>query len=183
MFSSSCRLFFNRVVSSTTSTSTNTFVKTSNSTKYALTNTNTYKLSLDVEPRVFNFNIKDQSVVIDDASPFFIVDLFQKDNNSTVNSFINNQDEITVGRSVLDIDPLVSSLSPLNTTIFNQDSIELDEECEQQEEEGFQCLKRTYQPSVLIRKRRHGFMSRLATKGGRRVLKNRISKGRDILSA
>jgi len=182
MFSSSCRLFFNRVVSSTSSTSTNTFVNST--TKYISNNTitsNNIKYTLESGPRVFNFNIKDQSVIIDDSTPFFIIDNFQQPKST--NAFINDQDEITVGRSILDIDPLVSSLSPLNTTIFNQET-ELDqEESEEQQEEGLQCLKRTYQPSVLIRKRRHGFMSRLATRGGRRVLKSRISKGRDILSA
>ncbi|KAK9766030.1 hypothetical protein K7432_005175 [Basidiobolus ranarum] len=39
-----------------------------------------------------------------------------------------------------------------------------------------------YQPSNLVRKRRHGFLARIRTKSGRRILNRRKLKGRKYLS-
>jgi len=44
------------------------------------------------------------------------------------------------------------------------------------------AIKRTYQPKKRYRRRVHGFLRRMSTRGGARVLRNRRRKGRERLA-
>jgi large subunit ribosomal protein L34 len=43
-------------------------------------------------------------------------------------------------------------------------------------------MKRTYQPNKRKRRKTHGFLVRMRTKGGQQIIKNRRQKGRKRLA-
>lgn len=47
---------------------------------------------------------------------------------------------------------------------------------------ALQAVKQTFQPSKLKRKRKHGYLKRLRSKGGRNIIKRRMMKGRHRLA-
>jgi large subunit ribosomal protein L34 len=50
-------------------------------------------------------------------------------------------------------------------------------------QEAISFIKRTFQPSLIRRKRKHGFLHRMRTKDGRTIMNNRRRKGRRKLCA
>ncbi|KAJ1928583.1 hypothetical protein IWQ60_001916 [Tieghemiomyces parasiticus] len=81
-----------------------------------------------------------------------------------------------VNRSVLSatssVTTLSATLTPHQPTLLGLGGMQM----------RFRCFGNEYQPSNLVRKRRHGFLKRKRTKSGRKILARRLLKGRRNMS-
>jgi|GEM_PF-122329 len=87
---------------------------------------------------------------------------------------------LTHGWSLRIRQPLIPVCGPVVLWISSQQTTGLRRPFEHKKSTA---MKRTFQPSRLVRARRHGFRARTATVGGRNILRARRARGRKKLSA
>lgn len=75
------------------------------------------------------------------------------------------------------------TIDSLNQQIGQRSVRVIFEELSELVSSGILFIKRTFQPSILRRKRKHGFLARAATRHGRDILNRRRAKGRTALCA
>ncbi|KAL3673103.1 hypothetical protein V7S43_002398 [Phytophthora oleae] len=85
-----------------------------------------------------------------------------------MNALVQNPLVFETGVNRVQIDDFLPQLDQIGELECPTDSLN----------EPLQAIKRTYQPSVLRRKRKHGFRTRRVSISGRKVLKRRFNKGR-----
>lgn len=96
--------------------------------------------------------------------------------STSTNSFTSTSSSSTI--SLFSFQPIITSSSSSSSSLigFTTGLSELVNEV-------IWYLKRTFQPSLIRRKRKHGFLSRIATNNGRKTLNRRRQKGRKYVSA